>query len=81
MKNIFALLLLSLLTMNTLKAQDELKDWRFGLKFAPSLSWLTPQDEKRLTNEGVGFGYEWGIDVGAQIEQQHPIAYWIFPFS
>lgn len=35
--------------------------FRFGLKLAPSINWLKPDDVKKFTNGGSTLGFNWGL--------------------
>ena len=35
--------------------------FRFGLKLAPSLNWLKPDDVKKFSNAGTSLGFNWGL--------------------
>ncbi len=41
-------------------AQDSEKNFHFGLKATPSVSWFTSSD-KKLSNDGVKFGFGYGL--------------------
>jgi hypothetical protein len=58
------LLGLTLLTAITVtNAQDEDKNFRFGLKGDLSFNWLNPEKKNELANNGVGIGYAWGLQL------------------
>lgn len=42
---------------------NDIKNFRFGLKGDMSLNWLTPAEKKEILNNGVGFGYSWGLQL------------------
>src|ERR1035441_7942776 len=61
----FSVLLMSCLT---LFAQDtptanEMKYFRFGLKFAPSLNWYKPSDVQNFSKGKSKVGLEWGLQT------------------
>lgn len=62
MKKIILLALVALLTGRWCMAQDEnnLKNFRFGLKFAPSINWMRP-DDKKLSKAGSALGLKYGL--------------------
>ncbi len=71
------LTLTSLLFVGKSIAQDgstnESKKWRFGLKIAPSLNWLTPVD-KREFNGGTGVGFNWGLVIEKKLAERISIS-------
>lgn len=43
-------------------SQDEApKSFRFGLKIAPSINWLKPQDTRKFENAGSAMSFNWGL--------------------
>jgi len=60
MKRFFALLGLSLFTLQGVNAQTQYERLRFGLQFSPNFSWVSPQN--RFVNaESAGFGFSYGL--------------------
>lgn len=60
MKRIFALLALSMFSLQVVNAQTQYERLRFGLQFTPNFSWASPQN--RLVNaESAGFGFSYGL--------------------
>jgi opacity protein-like surface antigen len=58
--------------LNTLaSAQDgsEDKNFRFGLKGDLSLDWLNPDNDKKFESNGVGIGYDWGLQLEFKINK------------
>lgn len=49
------------------------KNWRFGLKIAPSVNWLTPVD-KREYNGGSGLGFNWGLVIEKKLAERISIS-------
>ncbi|MBK6893422.1 MAG: PorT family protein [Flavobacteriales bacterium] len=58
MKKVSAILCALALVVSSASAQD--KSVRFGIKFAPNLGFFHP-DTKELKNDGVRFGYTFGL--------------------
>jgi hypothetical protein len=57
-----ALLFANVANMNTAQAQEnDLKNFRFGLKLAPSINWMKPDNEKKFSSEGATLGFGWGM--------------------
>ena len=63
MKKIVLFSLVALFTGSMLKAQDgenDLKNFRFGLKFAPTINWTRP-DDKKIVKDGGSLGVKYGL--------------------
>jgi hypothetical protein len=58
---LFSLFLLTSVGVTTSAQEGGDKNFRFGLKFAPSLNWYKPDDVKVIKNDGMKFGYSWGL--------------------
>jgi hypothetical protein len=55
-------LVLALIFANGIFSQDgETKNFRFGLKIAPSVNWLKPDDTRKFENGGSTLGFNWGL--------------------
>ena len=65
MKKILSIAI-GLLFISNISAQDEEKDIRFGLSAAPSVNWYKT-DETTLERDGVGIGFQWGLDLEFKI--------------
>lgn len=39
----------------------KVKNFRFGLKVAPSINWLKPQDTRKFENAGSALSFNWGL--------------------
>jgi hypothetical protein len=65
MKKIFTSFVLLALAMSTYAqdGQNELKNFRFGLKATPSLNWYKPEDAKKFESNGVKLGFGWGLQM------------------
>jgi hypothetical protein len=48
-------------------AQDEAKNFRFGLKGELAFDWLNSSNKNKLLNNGVGLGYDWGMQLEFKI--------------
>ncbi len=59
--------LLGINTINTAQVSvtedNDIKNFRFGLKGDLSFNWLNPEDKKELLNNGTGVGYAWGLQL------------------
>jgi len=44
-------------------AENNVKNFRFGLKGNLSVDWLTPENEKKFKSNGSGIGYGWGAQL------------------
>ncbi len=59
--------LLGINTINTSQVSvtedNDIKNFRFGLKGDLSFNWLNPEDKKELLNNGTGVGYAWGLQL------------------
>ncbi len=53
MKKILSLFILSLTFSPMLKAQDAQKNLRFGIRLAPGLSWMSPENDKKIKKDGI----------------------------
>lgn len=58
MKKVYAIL--GLLLISTASAYGQDKSVRFGIKMSPNFGWINP-DTKELKNDGVRFGYTFGL--------------------
>jgi hypothetical protein len=63
MKKLSVLLICFTILFPKLKAQETASEnkVRFGLKIAPSLNWMGPDDKKKLTNDGVKLKFSYGL--------------------
>ena len=62
MKKICVLSLLIVISIKTTMAEDSvLKNFRFGLKALPVLSWIKPDDIKQFKNAGVSLKFNYGL--------------------
>lgn len=43
--------------------ENDVKNFRFGLKGDISLDWLSPDNEKKYESGGVGLGFDWGLQL------------------
>lgn len=68
MKKIFSLAVASLLITNVMLADDDAdKKFRFGLKVTPTPTWLRSQDKKIVDNNGMKFGFGFGLQTEFRI--------------
>lgn len=56
-----ALLAICLFSLSFVKAQDEEKSFRFGLRIDPSINWYKVDNEKKFENAGSSLGFGWGL--------------------
>lgn len=56
-----ALLAICLFSLSMLKAQDDAKSFRFGLRIDPSLNWFKVDNEKKFESDGASLGFGWGL--------------------
>ncbi len=62
MKKILILVLATSFASAGFSQDDEAaKKFRFGLKVAPSINWLKPQDTRKFENGGSTLGFNWGL--------------------
>jgi len=62
MKKICVLSLLIVTSIKTTMAEDSvLKNFRFGLKALPVISWIKPDDIKKFKNAGVSLKFNYGL--------------------
>lgn len=63
MKKLSVLLICFTILFPKLKAQEAASEnkVKFGLKIAPSLNWMGPDDKKKLTNDGVKLKFSYGL--------------------
>lgn len=66
MKNILLIVSSSLLLVISLKAQDEDKKVRFGLKISPTPTWFR-SDNKNIEKSGTNFGFGFGLQTEFRI--------------
>lgn len=55
------MLLMALVAGVTLTAQDDLKNFRFGLKIAPSVNWYKPENTKKQESDGALMRFSGGL--------------------
>lgn len=61
MRKIFSIAFILLLSVNSLvKAQDD-KKFRFGIRVAPTPTWLRSNDTKKYEKNGMRFGFGYGL--------------------
>ncbi len=63
MKKLFLFAFCFILTAPRIMAQDKTTDskFRFGLKVAPAITWMKPDDKKKLGNDGVALKFAYGL--------------------
>ncbi len=49
--------------------ENNVKNFRFGLKGNLSLDWIKPENEKKFTSGGSALGYGWGIQMEYRLNQ------------
>lgn len=49
--------------------ENNVKNFRFGLKGNLSLDWMKPENEKKFTSGGSALGYGWGIQMEYRLNQ------------
>lgn len=55
-----AFLFIAVVGLQFANAQDEDKNFRFGLRLDPSLNWYTVDNDKKFENTGSSLGFGWG---------------------
>ena len=64
MKNTWITSIMALLLTINISAQDDIgKKFRFGLRGNVSTDWLSPDNTKDFSSEGIGLGYGWGFQM------------------
>ncbi len=63
MKKLFLITICFSMMFGKLFAQDKADDgkFRFGLKIAPSIAWMRPDDKKKLLSDGAGLKFAYGL--------------------
>jgi len=77
MKKTTTIIILSLITklgFTQGAAENELKNFRFGLKVAPSLNWYKPDDKKKFESSGVRAKFSWGFAAEIRLNKISSIA-------
>ena len=59
MKKLFLITICFSMTLGKLFAQDQ--KFRFGLKMAPSIAWMKPDDKKKLLSDGSALKFAYGL--------------------
>ncbi len=62
-------LLLSGISFAQSGGENNVKNFRFGLKGNLSLDWMKPENEKKFTSGGSALGYGWGIQMEYRLNQ------------
>ncbi len=63
MKKLFLITICFSMMFGKLFAQDKANDakFRFGLKMAPSITWMRPDDKKKFESDGARMKFAWGF--------------------
>lgn len=61
MKKIAIVIAVLILAKAGFSQNDDTKKFRFGLKIAPAINWLKPDDTKKYATNGVTLGFNWGL--------------------
>ena len=57
------ILLVLTININAQDSEDATKNFRFGLKGNLDACWLSPDNEREFSSDGVGIGYGWGLQM------------------
>ncbi len=64
-----ALLAICLFSLSLVKAQDEEKSFRFGLRIDPSMNWYKVDNEKKFESAGSSVGFGWGLHTEIKLSE------------
>jgi hypothetical protein len=63
MKKLLTLFSLLAFSAGVFSQENELKNFRFGLKAMPSVNWYKPDDKKKFESAGAKIGFAWGMQM------------------
>jgi hypothetical protein len=63
MKKLLTLFSLLAFSAGVFSQENELKNFRFGLKAMPSINWFKPDDAKKFESAGSKIGFGWGMQM------------------
>lgn len=69
MKKIFSFLFVGALLSFGVQAQDAAKNFRFGLRVDPTISWMKPDNTKKFANAGASMGFGWGLHLEFKLSE------------
>lgn len=69
MKKLIVLVVAFLFVASPMMAQDGGKNFRFGLKAAPSINWYRPDNKKDYTNDGTLLKFNWGLSMEFKLSE------------
>jgi hypothetical protein len=63
MKKVFFITICFSMLLGKINAQEKTEDakFRFGLKIAPSIAWMRPDDKKKLESDGAALKFAYGL--------------------
>lgn len=73
MKKIVTLLVATCLIFSVSAQENDLKNFRFGLKLEPSVNWLKVDNEKKFENLGSTFGFGFGAQMEFRLSDNYAI--------
>jgi len=62
-------LFIAALGLQFANAQDDDKNFRFGLRIDPSLNWYTVDNDKKFENTGSSLGFGWGLHMEFKLSE------------